>query len=371
MRLLQCDLASSYPLARAGGHRTVHSLLLHLSHEAGIDCMSLYPRRGLGSVFSQYDPKLTDFQALGIRGVDVAPDRWSFDCGYPVWSVDRVEDYFGRCLDEFRPDVVWSNSFLSLPVLETARKRGLAAIWYVHDCRPEAKDLRKAAKLGIGVLAVSNFIRDRIARVSGHRCDVVYPLVTESDYIVERASPDCVTFINPRPVKGYDIFLSLVPLLPEVRFLVLEAWPLGPELAEVEARLDAFPNVEFVRQLADPREVYARTRLLLVPSVVEEGGPRVIREAQLNGIPVLGSPRGGVPEMIGDAGRIVAEYEVPAAWARAIRELLGDRDHYQHISRAALLNAHRDELTTSGILRRFAAALSGAETGMRKQGVAE
>ena len=94
--------------------------------------------------------------------------------------------------------------------------------------------------------------------------------------------------------------------------------PLGAERETVEAQLALFPNVRFVRRLADTREIYARTRILLVPSVVEEGGPRVIREAQLNRIPVLGSARGGVPEMVGDGGLIIADYEDAGAWAAAI-----------------------------------------------------
>jgi len=359
LRLLQMDLSSSYPLARAGGHRTVHSLLRHLSLDPDVECMALVARRGLGSQLPEYDPKLADFETLGIRGLSVGLDRWIFDCGYPVWAVDRVEDVAAEAIAAFRPDVVWSNSFLSLPLARRARELGLAAVWYIHDRRAAAEDLRLAADLGIERIAASRSLADHVRRVSGGDTEPIYPLITEDDYIVRRDGDGdsngdrYVTLINPRPVKGYDVFLGIAPLLPDIRFLVVEAWPLGPGLGEVEERLAGLGNVRFLRQQADARTIYRQTRLLLVPSIVEEGGPRVIREAQLNGIPVLGSPRGGVPEMVGDGGAIIDDYENPAAWARAIRAALEEPARFEEMSREAARNARREDLMTDQILRQF------------------
>jgi len=355
---LQADLCSSYPLARAGGHRTVHSLLLQLSHtsnfQSDFQCMALIPRRGLGSQLPDYDPRLADFEALGVRGVRLPADRWIFDCGYPVHAVDRVEEVFPSLLDSFGPDVVWSNCFASIPLLLEACRAGAGAVWYLHDRRPRPDHLRCALDAGVQLVAVSRFIADRAARESGGNCDVVYPLVNETDYIAAPAAEQYVTFINPRAVKGYEVFLGLPPLLPEVQFLVVEAWPLGDERADVERRLAGFNNVRFLRQVADVREIYQKTRVLLVPSIVEEGGPRVIREAQLNGIPVLGSPRGGIPEMVGEGGHIVADYLDPASWAEEIRVLLDEPDVYAAMSARARANAWREELRTETIVERFA-----------------
>lgn len=353
MRLLQSDLCSSYPLARAGGHRTVHSLLLHLSRDCSFDCMSLIPQRGMGSQLPEYDPKLSDFKALGIHQVQIAEDRWTFDCGYPIQAVERVEDELPRCIETFQPEVVWSNSFLALPLLRRAREIGLAAVWYIHDCRPEAQHLHKAAELGVEIIAVSKFIAHRVSRITGRVCEVIYPLITEEDYLVELAPEGFITFINPRPVKGYEIFLEVARLLPEMRFLVVEAWPLGPGLTEVKSQLQRLGNVEFLTQLADSRQIYRHTRLLLVPSIVQEGGPRVIREAQLNGIPVFGSPRGGIAEMIGEGGEIIEDYENAESWAHAIRTLFADPERYQQLSNAARKNSHRSELTTKTVVRQF------------------
>jgi glycosyltransferase involved in cell wall biosynthesis len=363
MKLLQADLCSSYPLARAGGHRTVHSLLLQLSQMANFQSMALIPRRGIGSQLPDYDPRLADFEALGIREVRLAADRWIFDCGYPVHAVDRVENVFPNLLDSFGPDVVWSNCFASMPLLLEACRAGVGAVWYLHDRRPRPDHLRCARDAGVQLVAVSRFIADRAARESGSICEVVYPVVNETDYITTPAAEQYVTFINPRPVKGYEVFLGIPPLLPEVQFLVVEAWPLGDDRATVERQLAGFGNVRFQRQVADVREIYKKTRVLLVPSVVEEGGPRIVREAQLNGIPVLGSPRGGIPEMVGDGGHIVADYLDPASWAEEIRVLLAEPGRHPALSAGARANAWREELRTETIVEQFRAiCLSAAKS---------
>ncbi len=52
-----------------------------------------------------------------------------------------------------------------------------------------------------------------------------------------------------------------------------------------------------------PREYFALTRMLLVPSVWEEPFGRVAAEAMVNGIPAIVSNRGALPEVVGGEAR--------------------------------------------------------------------
>src|SRR5579864_8808278 len=137
---------------------------------------------------------------------------------------------------------------------------------------------------------------------------------------------------NPVPFKGYETLLGLLPLLPDERFLVVEGWFLGDRLEEVRQDLARHPNATLLRRRADVREVYRATGLLLAPSVGEEGAGRVVLEAQASGIAALVSPRGGLPEMVGDGGRVVASYRDPAAWAEAVRALGRDPQELERMS---------------------------------------
>src|SRR5262245_40325365 len=63
---------------------------------------------------------------------------------------------------------------------------------------------------------------------------------------------------------------------------------------------------------ANPREFYRVSKLVLMPSLVAEGGmPRVAVGAMANGLPVIGSGRGGLAEALREGGiriAIPAEY---------------------------------------------------------------
>jgi glycosyltransferase involved in cell wall biosynthesis len=74
--------------------------------------------------------------------------------------------------------------------------------------------------------------------------------------------------------------------------------------------------------------------MLLVPSLCEDCYPRVAVEAIMNRIPLLASPRGGLPEILASAGGLIDiprgfasnSLEVPTSkeakpWMEAIEEL--------------------------------------------------
>jgi glycosyltransferase involved in cell wall biosynthesis len=70
-------------------------------------------------------------------------------------------------------------------------------------------------------------------------------------------------------------------------------------------------------------DVYARTKLLLMPSDYESWG-RVGVEAMASGIPVIAHPTEGLTESLGDAGTFIHRDDIPA-WCDAITRLLKPR----------------------------------------------
>ena len=365
MRVLYIDLNAAYPQGLAGGHRSTHGLLARLARLPGCAAMTLAPRRGQGAQYPEYDPRPEEYESLGIRSLERHEDRWIYDCGYPVWVVDDVMATLDEAIADFEPEVVYCHSFVSMPLLEAARGRGLGAVWYLRDTRIEGPAMRRARALGVELIAVSEFLGAK-ARRAACEVSVIYSLIEPESYRVEPAPEGFVTFVNPHPLKGFETFLGFAERLPEVPFLVVEAWPLGPDLPVVEDRLRALPNVRFLPQQADARDIYRQTRLLVVPSVVEEGGPRVAREAQISGIPVLASANGGNGEVIGGGGMLIERFEDPAAWATAIRSVLGDTELYRSLSDAARQYVRRPEFRPREILDRFLGVCRRAATHRRQ-----
>lgn len=354
MRILYADEWASYPLALAGGHRSAHALLGLLAREPGVECMSLVARDGRGVPGPDYYPKLTDFEPLGIREFRVEPGGgWVFDCGYPVRAVGDVRAALAALLKTFRPDALYCQTPDSLPLLRDARRAGVGGVWYLRDTRPAAADVRAAVGAGVRLLCCSRFLREHYRASCGVEPAVVYPLVRAEDYRVGRGGAAFVTFVNPHRLKGFETFLGMLPLLPEERFLVVESWPLAGEFARVRESLSRFPNVRLLARVPDAREVYRQTRLLLVPSVLEEAAGRVVVEAQASGIPAVVSGRGGLPEMVGEGGVVVEDYLNPRAWAAVVERLRRDGAEARRLSAAARRNAGRAEFSAAHIVGRF------------------
>jgi glycosyltransferase involved in cell wall biosynthesis len=74
------------------------------------------------------------------------------------------------------------------------------------------------------------------------------------------------------------------------------------------------------------REAYEESKLVVVPSRVEESFGRVPAEAMVSGIPCIVSDRGGLPEVVGDTGEIVEEIDTIGCWLEAIERAFSNHD---------------------------------------------
>ena len=130
------------------------------------------------------------------------------------------------------------------------------------------------------------------------------------------------------------------------------------ERLKAEAR--RLPNVTCVGWTDDMRTVFAKTRILLMPSVWEEPFGRLPVEAGAYGVPTLASARGGLAESVGDGGALIDPPDDIGQWTRHI-VALDDADHYAACSAAARRHAGTFELGTT--LRQFVDGLQ-RETGV-------
>lgn len=162
------------------------------------------------------------------------------------------------------------------------------------------------------------------------RLITVRPPVRAADY---RTRPgECITLVNCNKDKGVEVFAELARRMPDRNFLAV----LG---GYGEQQPPDNPNVVVLdhmdgRQMRDA--VYARTRLLLMPSIYESWG-RVGVEAMASGVPVIAHPTPGLAESLGTAGIFCDRGDVDA-WQAAIEEL-DLPDIYRSTSRRARARA--------------------------------
>lgn len=123
--------------------------------------------------------------------------------------------------------------------------------------------------------------------------------------------------------KGVDVLLRAAAQAPQVRLKIVGD---GPESARLEkfARELGLAGVEFLGPVwgDDLNRLLARCRFVVVPSVWHENFPYVINQAFAFGKPIIGSDRGGIPELV-DHGRrgLIYGAEDPVTLAEAMRQL--------------------------------------------------
>ena len=186
---------------------------------------------------------------------------------------------------------------------------------------------------GTLLLANSNYMRQVIRRFYDIQSEVVYPTVDEKRYETHTSGRNRVLFVKPQYVKGLPIFIQVARRMPETRFLV--AGKIGHQ---ARTKLKGLDNVECLGWVKDMRVAYARTRVLLGPSIWPEPFGRIFVEAASNGIPSVASARGGIPEAVGKGGILIDDIFDVKPWVEALRQL-EDPDVYTSYAGDAQKNA--------------------------------
>lgn len=178
------------------------------------------------------------------------------------------------------------------------------------------------------------------------RSVVVRPAVRPDEY--GPTAGDRITLVNLRPTeesfggakmsKGAETFWALAERLPRLKFLGVIGGYGAQDIRDL-------PNVEVLPHTPSDEmraKVYARTRVLVMPSSYESWG-MVASEAVACGIPVIASPTPGLVENLGDAGIYVDPSDVdgyvreirrlakPAAYAAAREAVLARAAEHQRV----------------------------------------
>jgi glycosyltransferase involved in cell wall biosynthesis len=148
---------------------------------------------------------------------------------------------------------------------------------------------------------------------------VVRPPVFIKDYRTETKINNYISLINVNKNKGGETFKKVAERLPDRKFLgVMGSY--GAQIVD-----NSVKNIHYVYNAPDIRNIYKRTRILLMPSLYESYGRTAI-EAAANGIPVICSPTIGLKEALGDAA-IYVERDNISGYIEAIKFLDNEKNY--------------------------------------------
>lgn len=278
-----------------------------------------------------------------------------------------------RILENFiktnKPDIIITQPILSPATVEIAKKYKIKSTLFIHDLlhiSPNGffdqdplsngsiwKHMPGRSKLFYPLFnMVSNMNKNSLKNSDVVICNsestrkinkkyidkdsfVVYPAVEINKVKTKSKKQEYITFISPDRVKGLDIVLELADRLPKKKFLVL-----GYTTQDVMEELKKRKNITYIFRVKDIRSVYQKTKILIVPSLWQEGFGMVVVEANSNGIPCIVSNKGGLPEALGNGGIVIEQPKNIEVWIEAI-ESLDNKKLYNKISKNGIKHANK------------------------------
>lgn len=250
-----------------------------------------------------------------------------------------------------RPDIVIGNSLERLSwrrIHASCANRGVPTALYVRET-DSLGHLERGATPDL-LVANARSLQDALSE-QGYDCAFV-PSLVDLSVTQTSTSRRVALVINPIRSRGADIVWQIAEAAPEIPIVAQESWNMAPaEREALASRVATMRNVELRARRPPGPELYGDARVLLVPYRVDNR-PRVILEAQANGIPVIAGDVPALREAIGPGGVVVALEDIDD-WVAALRRVWADETFYTGLVDAARRHALRPEVDPESIVADF------------------
>ncbi len=278
-------------------------------------------------------------------------------CGPVRWETSQFVAAYESFLQKTEPDVVvtYGGGMFGDAIIDLAKRRDIPVVFALHNLA--YTDVRTFRHVDY-VIVPSVFSREHYWEHLGLHCNVLPNVIDPERVTARERRPEYVTFVNPQISKGGFVFARIAEQIarrrPDIPMLVVESRDRARALEKTGLDLSWARNLHGMANSPDPRRFYGVTKVMLMPSVCEESFGLVAAESMLNGIPVLASNRGALPEIVGDGGlvldiparytpasRLAPTAEEVEPWVEAIIRLWDDEEFYRHQSEKATGHAKR------------------------------
>jgi glycosyltransferase involved in cell wall biosynthesis len=322
--------------------------------------------------------KLKALAGLGVRVTAAVPDRWISKSGtqqstragddggvrvipIPVrglvtepgqllWNTKALRNL----ITELKPDVVhieeepWTQP--ATVGLRLARRLGVPGVLTTAECLPRSYTIRqrfrreRSLRQAAGVIGANNLALALATKRRRPKPHLSLPQLGMTPPAMRPREPHtglAIAFVGRLvPERGLDLlFRACVGLAGKWMLTVIGTGPSQEELEGLAQRLGIAARISWLgalpRQAVD--EIWPRLDCLVLPSRTTErwvmtAGQAAIH-AMANGVAVVGTNSGALPEIVGTGGRIVPEEDVPALTA-ALQELYADRTECERLGAA-------------------------------------
>ena len=212
-------------------------------------------------------------------------------------------------LERFSPDIVvtFGGDSTSASVRKICKRYNCKIVFGLHNFNYQDISIFDEVDQ---IFVPSRFSADYHLEKFGLECTHLPNLVDVGQVRAEFREPRYITFVNPSYEKGVYAFARIADELgrrrPDIALLVVEGRGSERTVADCGLNLVEHGNVFFMSHTPRPSQFWSVTRACIMPSLWWESQPLVVVEAMLNGIPVIGSDRGGIPETLNGSGIVLS-----------------------------------------------------------------
>lgn len=241
-----------------------------------------------------------------------------------LWGAIAVGAFLGKTIYFIRDEY----HFNKIPIYQIGLKKFFKKI-YLFSQYPFIKkiffDNQKAIEKADLVIVNSYFVKKAIKEKFNKDSEVVYPLIKVRELhkikLPSFKKRPFLTLIGSEFIKGREIIEKIAEKMPDHQFMVV-----GRLIKEPIKK----GNILYHPWVKDPLDVYRKTRILLVASLIEEAFPRAPVEGAGLGIPSLASKKGGLPEFMPDFLLVENPWDIEK-WIEKIEDIEQNYENYSKI----------------------------------------
>jgi len=156
---------------------------------------------------------------------------------------------------------------------------------------------------------------------------ICIPPVDYREYEQVKPQGEYITLVNLNENKGGAILIEIAKRLPQYKFLGVK----GGYYEQIQD--NSVKNIKYIEPQTDIKKVYAKSKIVLMPSEYESYG-QVAIESISCGLPVLNSSAEGLVSALGIASNAINRNDIDK-WVSEIKMLMADKKYYFEKSKIA------------------------------------
>lgn len=193
---------------------------------------------------------------------------------------------------------------------------------------PPSSNFKTIKENSSAMYVCGEFVNDIILKLHNYELPVIHTITDDNHFKLSEVKLDMckyVTIININKLKGGLLVQQIIKMTKEdIPFYIIDS-QFGDcnESVIIRKLIACRPGSVYVNSHVDNlKELYSKTRILLIPSLVDETFCRVAYEGMTNSIPILSTNNGNLKYLLNDyADFLQAD---PELWAKKINKIYYD-----------------------------------------------